>query len=100
MRNLVGTLLVVSQMLILVPSHAQTVREAEKKTNNTVSISSEAIPSMNTTLPAKSSNSHSSSDQTKVIAADSISSVSSVVTKPSARIPISSRIFDHPTMQQ
>lgn len=100
MRNLFAAILIFSQVLILLPSHAQSIRELEQKSNESVSISSEAVTHKNTTLPAKSDNSNNSNEPKKVIASDSNSSMSSVVTKPSSRIPISSRIFYHPLMQQ
>lgn len=104
MRNLLLTVLVVGQSLILLPSQAQIVDKSDQKANNPVSISSssssEAISREYTTPPAKSSNSESSSDNTKVIVSDSQSRESSVKTKPSSRIPIFSKIFNHPSMQQ
>ncbi|BAT56669.1 hypothetical protein NOS3756_56810 (plasmid) [Nostoc sp. NIES-3756] len=100
MRNLFGAILIVSQVSILVPSQAQNVRELEQKSNDSVSISSEVVTDKKTTLPAESSNSNNSSEREKVMVSDSNSSMSSVITKPSSRIPISSRIFYHPSMQQ
>jgi len=100
MRNFFVATLVISQTLILLPSQAQTVRESEQPANNSVSISSEGVPHTNTTSSVKSSNSPNSSDSKIEITADSNSSEPSVVSKPSSRIPIFSRIFNHPAMQQ
>lgn len=100
MRNIFAVILVVSQVLILLPSQAQVVRESDQKTDNSVSISAENIPNQNTTLPATSSDAPQSSDRTEIIVSESDTRPSAVVTKPSSRIPIFSKIFNHPSMQQ
>lgn len=100
MRNLFVATLVVIQTLILLPSQAQTVSEPEQPAKNPVVISSEATPHTNTNSLAKISDSPNSSEPKTEIASDSNSSVPSVATKPSSRIPIFSRIFYHPSMQQ
>lgn len=100
MRHLFVATLVFSQALILLPCQAQTVRESEQPAKNPVPISSEAIPNSNTTSSAISSDSPNSSESKKELASDSNSSEPSVANQPSSRIPISSRIFFHPSMQQ
>ncbi|HEY9798755.1 MAG TPA: hypothetical protein V6D25_00235 [Leptolyngbyaceae cyanobacterium] len=100
MRNFFLATLVFSQALILLPCQAQTVRESEKPANNPVSISSEAIPNTNTSSSVRSSNSPNSSESKTELASDTKSSEPSVVNQPNSRIPIFSRIFFHPAMQQ
>ncbi|MBD2502464.1 hypothetical protein [Anabaena azotica] len=100
MRNFFVTTLLFSQALILLPCQAQTVRESEQPANNPVSISSETISNTNKTSSARSSNSPNSSELKTEIASDTNSSEPSVANQPSSRIPIFSRIFFHPSMQQ
>lgn len=100
MRNFLLAICVVSQTLILLPSHAQIVRESDQKANNPVSISSEEIPHTNTTLADKPSTASNSGDDAKVITADSKAGVAPAVIQINTRIPIQSRIFNHPAMRQ
>jgi|GEM_PF-3877641 len=97
MRHLLGAILVISQTLILLPSQAQTVSESDNKSHNSTSITSEAIPSTNTNLPTKS---NTSDEVVEAVLPDTNISVSSAVDKPSLRVPISSRVFNHPAMKQ
>ncbi|QLE55868.1 hypothetical protein [Nostoc sp. TCL26-01] len=100
MRNLLLAIFVVGQTLILLPSQAQIVRESEQKVNNPISISSEEIPNPNTNLSDQSSTASNSSDDAKVITADSKAGVAPAVIQSNTRIPIQSRIFNHPAMRQ
>lgn len=94
MRYLCGTILVFSQALILAPCQAQVVSESDKPAPPSISL--ETAPSNNTTLPIPPNN----TQQEEVIASDTNKSSPAVTSEPSSRIPISSRIYSHPGMQQ
>ncbi|MBW4562881.1 MAG: hypothetical protein KME32_17370 [Mojavia pulchra JT2-VF2] len=95
-----GFMLVVSQSLTLTVSQAQVVTEPDNKNpNNSVPVSSDSLPNQNTNVPPQANVADNSNSKT-VVSSKSESSESLAVTKTSSRIPVSSRIFNAPSMQQ
>ncbi|MDZ7959095.1 MAG: hypothetical protein RMY34_14640 [Aulosira sp. DedQUE10] len=107
-QNIIALAVISISTFIVIPCQAQTAPESNNSDTNKISpISTEPSIGINTTAPSQGNNSSSSTNNLLNILSESLSNPSTnttvtttATTKPSTRIPIGSRIFAVPTMQQ
>jgi hypothetical protein len=96
LRNLLAFVFVTSYACVLTPCQAQTSIESNSENVNTISATDKT--------PSNLSDSNNTSNSQPAVSKNPISEVSSPnpnpAIKPNPRIPISSRIFSTPLMQQ
>ncbi|NDJ23586.1 hypothetical protein GS682_18475 [Nostoc sp. B(2019)] len=99
--NLLILVLGASSTFIITPCHAQTpVESNSKNTNNISSTSSDQAPAIIELSDSASSTNSEPPIFTEATSKSSVSSASIAATKPKPRIPIFSRVFPSPSMQQ
>ena len=98
-RNLLALVLAANYAGIVTPSQAQTPVKSNSENSNIIIIpaSSQSPSVTDATVPSKSTNS-ANSNNNKPVASSANATVAA--TKPNPRIPVSSRIFSAPSMQQ
>ncbi|MBD2771883.1 hypothetical protein [Iningainema tapete] len=98
--NLVTLVIALCSASIISPSFAQNLEESNKE--NTISISSSSSNFNEDTIPSNLSKSDFTDDKSVIIsdADNQVSTTNVAATKPNPRIPIPSRIFAAPSMQQ
>lgn len=96
-RNLLTLALVATSACLVTPCQAQTsVKSKSENPNNIIPVSSQSPTAVDTNISNTSSNSTNSTNN-KPIAS---SNATAPATKPNPRIPISSRVFTAPSMEQ
>ncbi|MBD2607731.1 hypothetical protein H6G81_25175 [Scytonema hofmannii FACHB-248] len=94
-RNLLALALVANSAWLLTPCKAQTpVKSKSENPNNIISVSSQS-PTVDTNTSITSNNSTNYTNKKPIASSNTIPA-----TKPNPRIPISSRVFSTPSMQQ
>lgn len=107
-QNIIALAVVSISALSVMPCQAQTAAESNNNDTNKISpISTEPSISINPTAPSLDNNSSSSTNNQLNILSENLSAPSANpsnmtadVAQPSTRIPIGSRIFTVPTMEQ
>lgn len=101
-QNLIVLLLASTSAFIVTPSHAQSLVESNNSnTNNITSISSDVSTSRDTNVLSQPSDLNKSEILSENSSSSSTSNaVNTTATTSNQRIPISSRIFAVPSMQQ
>ncbi|BAY97674.1 hypothetical protein NIES37_16180 [Tolypothrix tenuis PCC 7101] len=107
-QNIIALAVVSISALTVMPCQAQTTAESNNNDTNKISpISTEPSIGINPTTPSEVNNSSSSTNNQPNILSENLSNPSTSVTvttpetaQPSTRIPIGSRIFTVPTMEQ
>ena len=94
-RNLLALALVATSAGIVTPLRAQTpVKSKSENPNNIIPVSSQS-PAVDTNISNTSSNSTNYTNNKPIASSNTIPA-----TKPNPRIPISSRVFAAPSMEQ
>lgn len=96
-RNLLALALVATSAGILTPLRAQTpVKSNSENPNNIIPVSSQSATAVDTNISTTSSNSTNSTNNKPIASRNA----TAPATKPNLRIPISSRVFAAPSMEQ
>ncbi|NEU75671.1 hypothetical protein PI95_024695 [Hassallia byssoidea VB512170] len=95
-RNLLALALVANSAWLVIPCKAQTpVKSKSENPNNIIPVSSQSPIAVDTNISNTSSNSTNSTNNKPIASSNPIPA-----TKPNPRIPISSRVFAAPSMEQ